>query len=155
MGVYRLDALYSSPLVRALETAGIIGDHLGCAPGIDARLQEMDFGRAEGLTRAEIEAQMPAAPAALDPGNLEFRWPGGESRAEFRARVREAFEEIVARHPGQTIGIVSHGPVISSVLQAIAGDESWRVLEPGHLVAVEITPFGRSFRLLEGSRFLG
>ncbi len=152
---YQLDALYASPLVRTLETARIIGERFGCQPSCDARLQETDYGRAEGLTRAEIEMQMPeVVRAALDRGNMQFRWPGGETRAEFRARVRKAFEEIVAAHDGQTVAIVSHGPVISVILQSIAGDDGWRVLEPGLVAVVEITSSGRSFHLLEGSRFM-
>lgn len=153
---YAIDVLYTSPLVRALETARIIGECLGCQPHCDPRLQEMDYGRAEGLTSAEIEMLMPEVlHSALQRGNMQFRWPGGEPRAVFRARVQEAFEEIVAAHPGETIAIVSHGPVISVILQSIAGDDGWRVLEPAHMAAVEITPSGRSFQLLEGSRFLG
>ncbi len=109
---YQLDALYTSPLVRTLETARIIGGRFGCQPSCDARLQETDYGRAEGLTRAEIEMQMPEVLRA------------------------------------------SHGPVISVILQSIAGDDGWRVLEPGHVAVVEITSCGRSFHLLEGSRFM-
>lgn len=51
--------------------------------------------------------------SALQRGNMQFRWPGGEPRAVFRARVQEAFVEIVAAHQGETIAIVSQGPVIS------------------------------------------
>lgn len=156
---YRLDALYTSPLHRARETAGILSEVVGCAARLDHRLQEMHFGQIEGLTDAELKGQLPDLYAAAeDRRDLQFRWPGGESRAEFRARAREAFEEIAARHAGQTVGIVSHGGVISVILQSIDGDRTqfWRgyLLDTGHMVEVTLAGIGRRFQLLEGSRFL-
>jgi probable phosphoglycerate mutase len=154
----RIDALYASPIKRAWETATIIGKAVGCLPRPDPRLREQSFGEAEGLTGDEIAAKMPQVYAASRAERgPEFCWPGGnESWGEFRARARDAFEEIVAQHAGHTIGIVSHGPVIATVLQSVAGDDNfWPILDAGHMVAVDVTPAERSFRLVEGSRFLG
>lgn len=158
---YRLDALYTSPVGRARQTATIIGQRVGCPPAPDPRLAEMHFGQIEGLTELEFRAQQPAIfAAAEDRRDLEFRWPGGESRLEFRMRAQTVFEEIIARHPGQTVGVVSHGGVISVILQNVAADPSpfWRGYLVGtcHMVEVEIdrARAARRFRLLEGSCFL-
>ncbi len=158
-GLHRLDALYTSPLKRAQETASIIGAALGCPALPDHRLEEMHFGQIEGLTDDELKTQLPDLYAAAeDRRDLRFRWPGGESRAEFRARARGAFEEIVARHAGQRVGVVSHGGVISVILQGIDADRTpfWRgyLLDTCHMVEVTVAPAGRSFQLLEGSCFL-
>lgn len=156
---YRLGALYTSPLRRAHETAGIVGAVVGCPAELDHRLMEMHFGEIEGFTDDELRGQLPDLYAAAeDRRDLQFRWPGGESRAEFRARAREGFEEIVARHAGQVVGIVSHGGVISVILQSIDGDRTqfWRgyLLDTCHMVEVTLAPTGRHFQLLEGSCFL-
>jgi broad specificity phosphatase PhoE len=156
---YRVDALYTSPVGRARQTAAIIGHMVGCPPDPDPRLAEMHFGQIEGLTELEFKAQWPEMfSAAEDRRDPEFRWPGGESRLEFRARAQSVFEEIVARHPGQTVGIVSHGGIISVILQNVAADQSlfWRGYLVGtcHMVEVEVAGSGRRFRLLEGSCFL-
>jgi probable phosphoglycerate mutase len=157
--IYRLDALYSSPVGRARQTAAIIGQRVGCPPDHDPRLAEMHFGEIEGMTELEFKAQWPEMfSAAEDRRDPEFRWPGGESRREFRARAQSVFEEIVARHLGQTVGIVSHGGIISVIVQNVAADQSlfWRGYLVGtcHMVEVEVAIAGRRFLLLEGSCFL-
>jgi probable phosphoglycerate mutase len=158
---YQLDALYTSPVGRARQTAAIIGEAVGRSPDPDPRLAEMHFGQIEGLTDLELKIRHPEIfSAAEDRRDLKFRWPGGESRLEFRARAQSVFEEIVTRHPGQTVGIVSHGGVISVILQNVAADQSlfWRGYLVGtcHMVEVEVAEAGarRRFRLLEGSCFL-
>ncbi|WP_166864273.1 MULTISPECIES: histidine phosphatase family protein [unclassified Salinibacterium] len=104
------DAIYASPLSRAVETAEIIAARVG-VDGVTTReaLMERDYGAAEGMTNAEIEAQYPAG----------VRAPGQETREEVGARVVAALAEIAQTHPGQRVAIVSHGGAIRSVLATI------------------------------------
>lgn len=71
--------LATSPLGRAVETAGIVGATLGLEPAGDARLVEVALGRWEGLTVADIDAQFPGALDGTSRWDWYFRAPGGES----------------------------------------------------------------------------
>jgi len=103
-----LNVLYSSPLRRALQTAQVIAETLGLPLHIEPRLMEIHQGDWEGRLRSEIAARYP---------NLFHRWetepwevipPGGESLAQVQARVYAALDEILARHPRQCVGLVTH-----------------------------------------------
>jgi broad specificity phosphatase PhoE len=114
-----VDVIYSSGLARARETAEIIGARLGLPVRFDERLRERSFGAWEGLTTAEIEAKFRDA---------HLRWLAGEGQGAddaepfdaFDRRVEEALEEILERHPAQTVLIVAHGGTIR-VIHAFAG----------------------------------
>lgn len=104
----RWDAVYSSPLSRAHETASIIAERLGIDEVTDvAELVERDYGDAEGMSFEQIEALYPEG----------VRVPGQETRAEVAARVVAALLALAERHPGERLLVVSHGGAIRSVLQ--------------------------------------
>jgi broad specificity phosphatase PhoE len=92
------DAVYSSDLRRAYETALIVAEPHGVPVVADQGLREIDVGSWSGLTRDEIEARFPGADHH-----------DGESRAEHLARVLATVERIACSHPGERILIVSHG----------------------------------------------
>jgi broad specificity phosphatase PhoE len=106
------EIIWSSPQQRALEPARKTSLALGIPHRIDDRLQELDFGAAEGLTFAEAEA----AGIAFDfmAQNRPVA-PGGESRAEIYARTASICDEIVASAPARA-AIVTHGGVFRSAL---------------------------------------
>jgi len=103
-----IDVLYSSPLKRALETARILAQTLHVPLYTDPRLMEIHQGKWEGRLRSEIVEQYPILfqQWLTDPWTVSP--PGGESLRDVQARVYAAVEEIVARHRGQTIGLVTH-----------------------------------------------
>ncbi len=88
--------LYASPLGRSVETAQIIGAALGLDPILDERVAEADKGRWEGRPRAEVKLADPDLYRALRRAPEEFRFPGGESWAEVRERVRAALIDVAA-----------------------------------------------------------
>lgn len=118
-----LAAVYSSPLIRALDTAR----PLAAARGVDVSLlevlAELDFGEVEGLTYDEIEAERPELFRAWMDDPARVRFPGGESLADLRARVLPALEQIRARHAGEAVAVVAHGGVIRLVLADALGVE--------------------------------
>jgi broad specificity phosphatase PhoE len=59
-GGTRIDAVHTSPLQRARDTAEPAGRALGVAVAVDERLVEVDFGRGDGLTRDEMRERFPA-----------------------------------------------------------------------------------------------
>ena len=85
-----LAAVYSSPLVRALDTARPLAAARGLEPAVLEGLAELDFGEVEGLAYDEIEAERPELFHAWMDDPARVRFPGGESLADLRARVPTA-----------------------------------------------------------------
>jgi broad specificity phosphatase PhoE len=108
-----LRALYASPLRRARETAQILGAALGLEAVVDERLVEVDAGDWSGLPIADVIATQPRSWARWRSVDPTFRFPGGESVAEQRARVAAALADIAAG-PLPAL-VVTHGGAIRSV----------------------------------------
>jgi uncharacterized phosphatase len=105
------DAIISSPLSRAADTAAIIAGDLGLPPPqmVDA-IVERAYGEAEGLDDIELARRFPGiTPVA-----------GRESRQEVSAMVIPALLAIGENRPGQHVIITTHGGVIRTVLEAVA-----------------------------------
>ena len=103
-----LPAIYTSPLSRARDSAELIG---GASIYVVPAFSEMNFGAFEGLSFSEIEERYPELYSHWMAAPTEVRFPGGESFPEMKSRVLAAFDEIRARHDGETIAIVSHAGV--------------------------------------------
>ena len=103
-----IDAIYSSPRSRALETAQIIGAVLGQAVREDERLAEIAFGDFEGLTFAEVAAQFPLAYRKWETGYRPYRVPGGESRLDVQRRMQAAWDDITDAADMETVAMVGH-----------------------------------------------
>ncbi len=116
----RLTALYSSPLERCLETAAPILEGRRLKARRLEGVLEIDYGDLTGRTFAALRRQKRwRAIRGLQPSAVRF--PGGESLADAQARAVEAVMEVAERHPRGTVGIVSHGDVISLALAYFAG----------------------------------
>jgi probable phosphoglycerate mutase len=115
------DALYSSDLARAHETARAIAESAGCEIVADARLRERSFGIFEGLTNAEMAAQHPEDFARFDSRDPDYVMPGGESARKFWDRCLECLAEIGERHAGNKVVVVTHGLVLDAVYRAAHG----------------------------------
>src|SRR5512134_421747 len=102
-----LAAVYSSPLARALDTAGPIAAGRGLEPVTDDRLREIDFGELEGSTYDEIRAARPDVFRAWMEAPTSVRFPGGESFADLRERVLAAMRAVRERHPGEAVAVVA------------------------------------------------
>jgi probable phosphoglycerate mutase len=114
-----IDVVYSSDLVRAHETALIVAERLGLPVEGDAGLREVDVGDWSGRLVAEIEAADPEAFQLWRQGRKA--WNGGESYEEMGERVVGAVLRLAARHPGQTVLIVTHGGSIRACRATAAG----------------------------------
>ena len=108
-----VDAIFSSPLSRAVETATLVfGDTLPIIT--DSSLQEFHFGDWEGMHFADIAR---VYPEMWLTDWEQTRIPGGEAFPAFRERVVSFVEEVVASHPGRRVALVSHRGSIRSVLR--------------------------------------
>ncbi|MGH3045242.1 MAG: histidine phosphatase family protein [Gaiellaceae bacterium] len=112
-----LDAVYSSDLRRARETAESVAARQGLEVQARTELREVDVGSWSGLSRPEVEERFPAAFARwLDGGH---GWDDGESYEAMTDRVVAAVLEIASAHPDGTVLVVAHGGPIRA-LHAVA-----------------------------------
>jgi len=102
-----VDAVVSSPMRRARQTADIVADALGQEVHEVADVRECAFGEWEGLTFAEVQEGWPELLASwlADP---TVAAPGGESFDAVRRRVQVARDKLLARHPHRTVLVVTH-----------------------------------------------
>lgn len=127
------DAIYASPLSRALETARIIAKETGLPePQTLDSIVERAYGDAEGLDWREVDRLFPDDTVV----------PGRESREAVGARVIPALVDLAESHPGQAIIVVSHGGVIRSVLGHVEPGTSHGRISNGSV---------HSFRHVDGS----
>jgi broad specificity phosphatase PhoE len=114
-----LDAVYSSDLQRASETAEIVARSKRLDVRTDPDLREVDVGSWSGLTRAEAEARYPEAYARWLRGNEG--WDDGETYDQLGERVVRAIQRIANEHEGQRVLIVAHGGTIRAIHAAALG----------------------------------
>jgi broad specificity phosphatase PhoE len=111
-----MGALYTSDLKRALQTADCLAEQLSFMPIPDARLRERGIGQWQGLTQAELRAWYPDDYATMLKDVDGYRVPGGESRADVRARVTAALNDILMAQTSETVGVLSHTTAIKILL---------------------------------------
>jgi len=112
-------AVFSSPLLRAYETAMILAERCTLAVEHAAALMEVDVGSWSGLTREEVEARFPDGFRRW----LEYGhgWDDGESYEELGARVVAGLLRIAEAHQHGTVLAVTHGGPIRSALAVAHG----------------------------------
>ncbi len=115
----RLDAVYSSPLSRARQTAEAVCRYQDCQPILSEGLAEVDGGYLENRTNEENERDYPGSMTTLRTDPAHFAPPGGESGLQVWKRVRSTVHQLVQLHEGQTIAVVSHGFALMTFLGTI------------------------------------
>ncbi|MDR5832876.1 histidine phosphatase family protein [Caballeronia sp. LZ034LL] len=112
----RLDAVYSSDLQRARQTAQPFADALGLEIRLSEGLRERFFGAFQAHDSDEINEKFPAEYIEWQTRDPGFSPPGdGESQRVFYHRVVHAMEPIVAAHAGGRIAVVAHGGVLDCI----------------------------------------
>ncbi len=104
----KVDALYASPLSRAMDTAEPIAASHQLQVQKNDGLMDIDIGALEGLTLEEAEQSFPEV---IDkwmnaPGHCKF--PKGESVKAVAGRLEKLLDELSSQHPDQTVALVSH-----------------------------------------------
>jgi alpha-ribazole phosphatase len=110
-------ALYSSPRRRAIETAEAIGTNIAIVP----EFRELNFGDFEGRTYDDIAATHPDVYRQWMETPTRAQFPNGESFTQMQVRVLNAYRDLLAKHDGQTVGIVAHGGVVRIILADALG----------------------------------
>ena len=126
----KIDAVYTSPLSRAQETAEIVAARAGLEPVALAELREVDTGSWSGLSRADVEARFPEGFARWRSGGSG--WEDGESYEEMAERVIGALRKIAEDHPDGRVLVISHGGPIRAIHAAAEGlaIQDYRRLKP-------------------------
>lgn len=103
-----LQRIYTSPLLRAAQTAKIISEHLNLPVHVEPRLMEIHQGDWQTRLRDEIENLYPELFRRWETEPWEVTPPSGERLEQVQARVEDAVEEMLGRHSNECIGIVTH-----------------------------------------------
>jgi len=121
LAAIHFDALYSSDLGRAAETARIAADACKCEIAFDPRLRERNMGIFEGLTRSEMESRFPEERAAYRQKGPSYVIPRGESADQRVGRALQCLDELAARHPSGTLVVVTHGGILMGLFEFVLG----------------------------------
>jgi len=155
----KIDAVYTSNLKRASVTARVIADGHGLAVASCAELNEVDFGKIEGLTFDEISYLYPEMTKLWVSWSLNLEFPGGESLDEFDNRVRKFLSRLEEQAPESTILIVAHAGPLRLLVCHLLGLElqHWRQfrLDLASLSIIELYPQRAILSLLNDISHLG
>ncbi len=114
-------AIYCSPLSRAMETAHILSRPHKLQPDLHGGLSEITHGHWEGLTRKEVETRFPDEYATWESDPFTFAPEGGESGISVLARALPVLREIVVKHEGGNVIVVSHKATIRLLISSLLG----------------------------------
>jgi len=133
---HRIEAILSSDLLRAQQTAGIVSAQLGVPVFLDARLREAHLGEAQGLTRDEIIHRF--GESALErwrsshPMDADVSYSGGETGRQVRDRVFTAIETFLSQNSFEILAVSTHGGVIRRMIERIHPPQTGRLDIPIH-----------------------
>ncbi|WP_328364464.1 histidine phosphatase family protein [Streptomyces sp. NBC_00445] len=114
--VHPVDAIWTSPLSRAVATADPACRALGLTPHREPGLRECDFGVLEGRTLAEFAAEDRAAAEAFRTDPVANPFPRAEDPSAAAERGAAALRRIAAAHPGERVLVVAHNTLLRLVL---------------------------------------
>ena len=118
---HRFRAIYSSDLMRAVETAQVLAQREELEVKSLPQLRERHFGLFQGLTVAEGAELYPQAYARYVARDLDYYFDTGESLRSFAARVADGIDWLVRHHSGQTIAAVCHSGVLDVIYRRATG----------------------------------
>ena len=110
-----LDAIYSSPLIRAYKTAEAINKFHGLSIQKDNGLLEIDVGEIENQLLTEIGIKYPELAHNWDFSPDLCVFPGGETMVQVYERINRTIDQIIADNPGKRVAISTHGGVIRNL----------------------------------------
>ena len=141
---HHLDAIYTSPRQRCVETARYIAAGRSCAVEPVDALRELNFGDFEGRSYNELAECYPSLYGEWMEHPTEVHFPGGENFRTMADRVIDVTRELLARHPNQQIAFVTHGGAIRVILADVLG------MQPDSIFRI-----GQSYGALNRIRYTG
>lgn len=116
-----IDAIYCSDLKRAVETATEVAKATSLPINETPGLREMNFGCWEGLTFDEIKKKYSDIYEVWRSSPIQTSIPDGETLLELKKRVLDTIDDIISKHEGENILIVSHGIALKILILSILG----------------------------------
>ena len=148
----RIDAIYSSPMKRAAETAQIIADACKMKVELFNELREIDAGALDGLFERELTGTYEAAWKGLRGGNPSTPLPGGESLQDLQKRTSWAVDRMLEKHVDGTVVVVAHLlanlVIVCQALGINLGQIARLRQAPASITTLEMTTQGSSLLLL-------
>jgi broad specificity phosphatase PhoE len=144
LAIRPIDHCYSSPLLRAVQTAAIVAAPHGLAPRPLEALIECDVGRWEGLDWQTIRSREPDDYRRFHANPAQFGYPGGESFRDVHGRVAPLLDDLLRRHAGEAVLVVGHHVVNRTYLAGLLG------LPPDQARQVKLDNCGISVVFREG-----
>jgi 2,3-bisphosphoglycerate-dependent phosphoglycerate mutase len=146
----RFDAIYSSDLVRARQTAQPSANLFSMKILLEKDLRERHYGIFERLTYAEVKVRYPEDYARFEARDPEYAFRTGESLKDFSARSIAVISRIVNEHEDENILVFTHGGVLDKLYRFITGlplsaERNFGIPNAG-LNRVELTPSGWQIR---------
>lgn len=126
---YQVDAIYASGMLRAQQTAQVIGDLFDIKVNVNQNLNEVDFGKFAGHSIYEIEADFPEYFQAFRHFILTSReekiqrpiLPEGETIPAIEVRVKAFVQNLLRDHTGEHVVAVSHGSFLKCMMTYFSG----------------------------------
>ena len=115
---YRVDAIYSSDLKRAVHTVKPIADALQLPIHTTEKLREIDVGLWGGLSFETVKEKYAESQRLFSENPDVYPPDGGETYMQVQARALEKLTEIAQAHPGQTVVVGTHGGVLRTFFRA-------------------------------------
>ena len=143
----KIDAIYSSPLRRALKTAETIAGYHQLDININPGLTDCNFGEWQGLSHQEVKDKYRELYAEWIKHPEQVKMPAGESLGDVRKRVVDVVTKIIARHEG-TSALVSHRVVNKVLICALLG------LDNSHFWDIKLDTCGVTIFTYENERFI-
>jgi phosphoserine phosphatase len=143
--------IYSSDLPRAMQTADQVRIELGLSEIlISSSLRELSFGEWEGKVWWELRTLYPDLFLLWDTGPHRVQIPGGESMWEVTHRAWKFIQELLKRHTGETICIVTHGMTLQLLVKKALGlsVDQWENVPWQHNTAVNIFDLSEEGQLI-------
>ena len=155
----RFDAVYSSDLTRARQTAAPILNLLSLQLLLEPDLRERHYGIFERLTYAEVKTRYPEDYARFEARDPEYAFRTGESLKDFSARSIAVVSRIAQQHQNQSVVVFTHGGVLDKLYRFITGlplsaPREFGIPNAG-LNRVEVTPAGWQIRAWADAAHLG
>jgi broad specificity phosphatase PhoE len=137
------DLVVASTLRRSWEAAQVVAG--GATIRLENDFREIHFGRWEGLTKSEIEASDPVAFKNWQSRAAGFEYPGGESRAQFRARVARGLERLQASGADAVLAVLHRGVIRTLGEQLLGSPLEDATPSLGEVVSFSCIPGGTWF----------
>jgi len=142
LGVEVLDALYTSPMRRAVQTAEPLAQVTGLSPVVVPGVAEWDQHSSEYIPVEELKATNDPRWQEMVKGG----WTSEEIPQEFSRRVLESLEDIIARHRGHRVAVTCHGGVINEYLAHVLGLGSRQFFYPNYTSIHRVAASGTGHR---------